>query len=84
MTTFSDEEWNALAPQDKHALRIVGCGSADFEPLRKFKGVGQAKIDSLLNKQLVEQGLSFPRNEVGYRLTDKGQLAFSRCVGRRV
>ena len=84
MATFSDDEWEALAPHDKHALKAIGRVSpAGFEPLRKFKGVGQTKVTSLLAKGLVEEGLSFPRNEVGYRLTAKGELAFHRCIGRR-
>ena len=82
--TFSEDEWDALTPHDKHALKAIGRVSpGGFEPLRKFKNVGQAKIASLLEKELAEEGRSFPRNEAGYRLTEKGCLAFERCIGRR-
>jgi hypothetical protein len=84
MATFSDDEWDALTSHDKHALKAIGrVAPASFEPLRKFRGVGETKIQSLLEKKLVEEGRSVPRNEVGYRLTDKGWLALDRSIGRR-
>ena len=84
MATFDDNEWDTLTPHDKHALKAIGkVDAGGFEPLRKFTLVGETKIGSLLDKELVEEGQGFPRKEVGYRLTDKGWLAFYRCIGRR-
>lgn len=84
MTTFTEDDWENLTSHDKQAIRAIGrVAPADFEPLRKFKGVGPTKISSLLAKGLVAQGEGFPRRELGYRLTDEGWLAFNRCIGRR-
>ncbi len=83
MVTFSEDEWNALTPHDKHALKTIGrIAPAGFEPLHKLTGVGPTKIASLLEKGLAEKGQSVPRNEAGYGLTDKGWLALGRCIGR--
>ena len=65
--TFDDDEWQAL--------KAIGPGTGAFEPLHKFRMVGEAKIQSLLDKGLVEEGKSLPRNEDGYRLTENGHLA---------
>lgn len=81
---MDQSEWDALTAHDKHALKTIGRVSpADFEPLRKFNGIGKVKIESLLSKGLVEEGLSFPRRETGYRLTESGTRAYERCIGRR-
>lgn len=81
--TFTDEDWADLTPSDKHALRSIGGSAVSFEPLRKFSMVGEKKVQSLLDKGLVEAGKTVPRNEDGFRLTEKGWLARDRCFGRR-
>lgn len=35
MVTFSEDEWGALTPHDKHAIKVVGRVAPNFEPLQK-------------------------------------------------
>lgn len=84
MSALSEEEWDALSPHDKRALITIGrIAPVGFEQLQKFVGVGPHTIASLLEKGLIDQGKSVPRNEPGYGLTDKGWDARDRCRGRR-
>ena len=83
IASFTDDEWRNLTPHDKHTIKELGRFTGSFEPLRKFKGVGDLKIRSVVAKGLAAEGPSFPRNEIGYALSEKGWLAFDRCIGRR-
>lgn len=73
--TFSQEEWNVIGSHERRALRRLANAGSDFETTGKLAGISDIMADKLVALGFAEKGPTMWRNEVGYRLTDKGHLA---------
>ena len=81
--TFCQDEWNVLSVYHRRALgRLAGAGT-DFETTGKLAGISDEMADKMVNLGYAEKGQTIWRNQTGYRLNDKGWLAYGWGGGRR-
>ena len=84
--TFDEADWRALTGADKKALDILhryGFGNVSPEPLARAAGVGARSMESLVSKALAVETAPGLHGRY-FMLTDKGVLATSWMMGRRV
>jgi hypothetical protein len=81
--TFGERDWQSLSGSDKKALCTFSRVALSFEPLATAPGVGQKRMDSLIDKGLAEEGEPGLHGRT-FQLSKKGWLAVEWCNGNRM